>query len=452
MTASAPDRPGASAVAAGVSVLSDRTAARTVTWAAWLFGLLILVQRFSVPGMPVPMLLPVCLGWLVLAWRAGVAEIDVRRLRFWALAVGVTGAVMLVQTALHPQPVISVTSWALIHVVWLPAVMRFVDRRPSTFVALLHRVVAICVALSVACVFMIAIQFAGVPYQDYLEAAIPETFLEQGFTIASPITFGSPIYRANAWIGLEPSTVSYQIGIGILAAILVRSRMRWFLVMVAGIFATVGASGFVLIGLGVVALLAFPARRSLLRVVAPVVVGGSIALATPVGQILQERGENASDDQSAFLRAVQPYTELWPRWSDDLTTALLGGGAGSSQRIVDVTIEQGLVPLPAKIFFDYGLIAGLVLAAFLMFCYVDSLSPTLAFAFMVNLWTFQPGSNIPVFVLPVVLLVTMWAPRSTPRLEDLAFPPRPSRRVPRRRRTGVLPASAWAVPDAGRWR
>jgi hypothetical protein len=449
MTPTVPAVPGPSAVEAGVTVLSDRTAARTVSWAAWLFALLILVQRFSVPGMPVPMLLPVCLAWIVLAWRAGVAEIDLRRLQFWASAVAITGAVMLVQTALHPQPVISVTSWALIHVVWLPAVMRFVDRRPSTFVALLHRIVAICAVLSVACVFMIAVQFAGVPYQDYLAAVIPETFLEQGFTIASPITFGSPIYRANAWIGLEPSTVSYQIGIGILAAILVRARMRWFLVLVAGIFATVGASGFVLVGLGLLALLAFPARRSLLRILAPVVVGGSLALATPVGQILQARGENAGEDQSAFLRAVQPYTELWPQWSTDLTTALLGGGAGSSQRIVDVTIEQGLVPLPAKIFFDYGLIAGLVLAAFLMFCYVDSLSATIAFAFMANLWTVQPGSNIPVFVVPVVLLVTMWAPRSTPRLEDLPAPPAPPPRARRRHRTGLLPASAWAVLDGG---
>lgn len=453
MSAPAAAGPAASAVAAGVTALSGRTAARTVSWAAWLFALLILVQRFSVPAMPVPMLLPVCLTWVLLAWRAGVVEIDVRRLVFWSLAVAATGAAMLVQTGVHPQPVVSVTSWALIHVVWLPAVVRFVDRRPSTFVALLHRVVAICVALSVACVFMIGIQFAGVAYADYLEALVPETFLEQGFTIASPISFGSPIYRANAWIGLEPSTVSYQIGIGILAGILVRARMRWFLVMVAGIFATVGASGFVLIGLGVLALLAFPARRSLLRVIAPVVVGGGAALATPVGQILLARGENAGEDESASLRAVQPYTELWPHWSTDLTTALLGGGAGSSQRIVDVTIEQGLVPLPAKIFYDYGLIAGLVLAAFLLFCYVDSLSPTLAFAFMVNLWTFQPGSNIPVFVVPVLLLVTMWAPRSTPRLEDHPAPPAPPPPVAaRRRRRGPLPASAWAVVGGGGWR
>jgi MFS family permease len=64
------------------------------------------------------------------------------------------------------------------------------------------------------------------------------------------------------------------------------------------------------------------------------------------------------------------------------------------------------------------LLFGVVVAAFMIFCYLDGLSAALAFTFFVNLWTIQPGSNIPVFVIPVVLLVTMWAPRSEPRIED----------------------------------
>lgn len=441
--------PGASAVAAGVSALSDRTATSTVRWVATMFALLILLQRFSVPGLPVPMLLPVFLGWLFLAWRAGVVEVDQRRLQLWVLAVAVTGAAMLVQTAVHPAPVVSINSWALIHVVWLPAVMKLVDRRPATLRSVLHVVVGICAVLAAACIAMMAVQLVGVPYRDVLEDVFPPTLLEQGFTIASPIQFGSPIYRANAWIGLEPSTVSYQLGIGVLAAILVRSRIRLLLLVVVGMFATVGASGFVLVGVGLLVILAFPARRLLPRIVAPVVAGGAVLLSTPIGQTLLARGENASEDESASLRAVQPYTELWPTWSADVTTALFGAGAGASQRVVDVSVARGLVPLPAKIFYDYGLVAGLMLAAFLLFCYADALSATFAFTFLVSLWTIQPGSNIPVFVIPVVLLVTMWAPRQAPRLEDLAtVPPAP----PPARRRRRPPSSARAEVDGGgRW-
>jgi hypothetical protein len=156
------------------------------------------------------------------------------------------------------------------------------------------------------------------------------------------------------------------------------------------------------------------------RILIPAVVLGVILLSTPFGQTMLERTDEASssEESSASLRAVQPYSELWPTWSTEPATAIIGGGAGSSQRLVDVSVLRGLVPLPGKIFYDYGLVFGGILALFFLFCYLDSLSAVFAFTFAVNLWTIQPGSNIPVFVIPVVLLVTMWAPRSEPRIED----------------------------------
>jgi hypothetical protein len=406
------------------AVLDARTAARTARWAGVLFVTLILIQRVSVPGLPVPMLLPVLLAWVALAWQAGVVEIDPRRLMFWCTAFGLGGLAMLVQTMAHPGPVISVSSWALLFVMWLPAVVRFVDRRRSTYEAVLRIVVRVAAVFATGCIVFVGIQLLGVPYRDVLADVVPAVLLEQGWTISSPLQFDSPIYRANAWVATEPSMASYQIGIGLLAGILVRARMWVLALLVVGMFTTVAGSGFLLVLIGVLVLLFLPGRRLLIRMVPSIAVAVVLLFSTPFGQNLLERTDEATGDRSssASLRAIQPYEELWPTWSTLPETALLGGGPGSSQRVVDVSVLRGLVPLPAKLFYDYGVIFGVVVAAFLIFCYVDGLSSVFALAFFLNLWTIQPGSNIAVFVIPVLLLVTWWAPRREPTMEQ--DPPR----------------------------
>lgn len=409
------------ATAAGM--MTPRTAAATVRWVTWLLVVMIMTQRLAVPGTVVPLLLPIVLAWATLALRAGVLELDLRRLAMWCTASAVTAFTMLLQTQIHPGPVISPMSWALIVVVWLPAVCRFVDRRASTYRQVLRRTAHVCAALAAACVFMLAIQLLGVPYRDIVADVVPAPFLQQSFTTTSPVEFGSPIYRANAWIGLEAASVSFEIGFGLLAAILVRCS-RWILVLlITGLCATVAGSGYLIVAVGLVAMLALPARRLLLPYLLPLGVVAAVLASTPFGQILITRAGGASEDRSASLRAVRPYLDLWPSWSSDLVTALIGGGAGSSQRLMDLGVFTALVPVPAKLFYDYGLIAGGVLAFFLIFCYLDSPSATLAFTFFVSLWTVQPGSNTAIFVVPVLMLVTFWAPRAGPRIEELSGAP-----------------------------
>lgn len=410
----ASDRPASAAAA--------RAAHRTVVWGAVLLVLTLLLQRFAVPGSGAPLLLPLALGWGFLALRVGVLEIDRRRFLLWCVTFCVTGAALLVQTALATAPVISLNSWALLLIVWLPAVARFRDRRQATYQRFLAAVTWIYTVLAAVCIVQMVMQLAGTPYVDYLKPLIPQALTMVGFNITSPVEYGSSIYRANGWIGLEASITSYQLGIGVLTAILAR-QARWKVaVLVIGLFCTVAGSGFLLALVGFAALLVTPARRLLVKPLIPMAVIGGALVSTPYGQLLLTRSSEAQEQgSSASQRAIEPYAELWPMWSTDLRTAVLGGGAGSSQRVIDVRPmgRDLLVPLPGKIFYDYGLVAGLVLALFLLYCYFDGPSLTIAFTMFVSMWTVQPGSNIPVFILPLLLLVTFWAPRSEPRLEDV---------------------------------
>lgn len=407
-------QPQAPAPPAAGPALDERTRRASVCWVGSLFAVLVLSQRFAAPGFPaVPVLLPLVAVWVGGGLVRGVVEVERRRAALWLLAAGVTGVAVVVQPALVDRPVVSPTSWALFMCTWAPFVVVLRDRRPGTFLAALRPVVTAGCALAAGCVVMTASQLAGLPYRDLLADVVPRPFLLQDFIITYPVFYGSPLYRANAWIGLEPSMVSAQLGLALVAALLTRRRAAPVVLLVCGLVAASAGSGLAIVAVAVLVMLLHPARGLLVRYVPAGAVAAVLFVAAPWGTSIVSRFTEASTDRSSTsLRATLPYEYLWPQWVSDPSWVLLGRGPGSSQRLVaDSGILGLLVPTPVKIFFDYGVLAGLVLAVFMAYCYVEGPSRAFAASLFVSLWVIQPGSTTMVIVLPVLLLVTAWAPR-----------------------------------------
>lgn len=408
----------------------------TVRWVGGLFVAIVLLQRFAVPGLPVAVVLPVLLVGGLWGVAAGLATFDRFRLTAWMLAAGAMAAVIGVQSLVLQDPRISFGSWALFVTTWAPFTLRLTDRRRSTYVATLRVVVGTTLCLAVVNIVMLTSQLAGLPYRDWLAELLPSNLLLQGFVITYPLTYGSEIYRGNAWIGLEPSIVSAQLGLGLVAAILVRARPATIVLLAAGTLSAASGSGVAILLVALLVILALPGRRVLRPYAWPAGIGLLVVLGTPIGQGLLARvPEVFVDNSSANLRAVLPYQYLWGRWSDSLDIVLLGGGPGSSQALVGDSGILGLqVPTPIKIFFDYGLLVGVVLAFFIIICYLGGPSRALAFSFFVSFWTLQPGTTTAVVVAPLLLLVTWWSPRDLPVMEmmrdrDLRARPRPAPRA-----------------------
>jgi hypothetical protein len=396
----------------------------------WLFVLDIVLQRLAIPGLPIALLLPVSIAWMLLALRRGVVEIDPRRTTWWFVACGATGLVILLQPLVTPGPSISIASWTLVLATALPFVLRARDRGLPVYRLMLERTGTVGCWLAVGCLVMTGSQLAGVAYRDVLADLLPRPLLLGDFAVTYPYSYGSTLFRANAWIGLEPSFTSFQLGIALLASVLIRRSMWQILLLVAGIGATAAGSGILLVAVGLIVLLLRPQRILLQRYVVPAAVVAVVVATTAFGQALLARSREFSDPQSSTsLRAILPYPVLWPRWIADAGTVLVGNGPGSSQVLVSSTGVDGLlVPTPAKIFFDYGLVGGAVLAAFLVSCYLRSPSASIATAVFVSLWTIQPGLATTALVLNAVIFVSLWAPRDGPRLEDqLRAPPAPRR-------------------------
>jgi hypothetical protein len=395
----------------------------TVWWIGGLFVACVLLQRFAVPGMPVALILPLILvgaGWGLVR---GLAELNRTRLVAWLLAAGATSMMLTFQSLVLQRELVSVGSWALFMTVWLPFTLQLVDRRLQTYVAVLRVVVIATSALAVGCVVMMLTQYAGLPYRDWLAEIVPSSWLLQDFVITYPITYASPIYRANAWIGLEPSMVSLQMGVGLVAALLVGSRPLTVAILVAGLIAATSGSGVAILLVALLVLLVTPARRRLRGYLAPAVVAVVLAVGSPMGQsILGRLGEGNSQQSSTSLRAFYPYEYLWPSWVSDLSGVLFGFGPGSSQKLVEESGVLGLlVPTPVKIFYEYGVLAGAVLAAMMLFCFIGGPSRAIAVTLAFSLWFLQPGSTTMLVLMPVLLLVSWWAPRPGARTLESMF-------------------------------
>lgn len=405
------------------AIHGPRASATPVVTARWVGGLFlccVLLQRFAVAD-GISILVPIVLAWVAAAVYFGVAEIDPRRLVLCATAIVFTGLGMLAQTAWVSNASISINSWALVLATYLPFVVRLVDRSRETYLLALGYIVRVGLGLAALCIVMMGSMLVGVRYTDLLANSFPSGFLLHNYSITYPIAWQSPIYKANGWIGLEPAVVSLQLGLTLIAGVLMGRKLRTVLVLALAMICTVAGSGILLFLVAFAVMLVQPRRNALRRCGPLLGVAVGILLATPFGQLFLGRvTEFDSPTASTSLRFGTAYVQLWGPWTVDGMTPLLGLGPGAAQRIVDGTGILGLLtPTPAKIVVEYGVIAGLALAVFLVSCYFGGPSRTLAIALFLSLWTVQASLSSTVLVSNVLILITLWSPRPGRPLDDL---------------------------------
>ena len=381
-----------------------------VPWMVGLFVASFVLQRISVPGISIPVTVPIALLWVGAALLWGVVTVDSRRLLLWLVASGVSGVLVLPQLMVLAQPLVSFNSWALWTVVWLPIVIRFRANTLSNYLRALRAVAHVGLGIAVLSIAFMALQLLGVPYHDWVADLIPSRFLVQDYVNTYPITYGSEIYKSNGWIALEPSFLSFALGVCLVSALVTRLRVTTILVLMAGLLSTVAGSGLALVGIYLVGLLATGRLAGLRRYALPaglLIVGFGFST---LGQSLFGRiSEVAVPRSSTSLRAIEPYVQLWPYWISDPIGVLIGQGAGSSARVVGgLSIDGLLVPSVAKVLFDYGLIGGSGLLAVMVVTYLRSPEPVFAFSIAVSMFVLQSASQP--LVIVGVLMFAFWAP------------------------------------------
>ncbi|SNV25473.1 Uncharacterised protein [Dermatophilus congolensis] len=381
-----------------------------VWWIGVLFVANFFLMRLSVPGIDISLSVPLTIVWLGLAWRCHVIVVEPRRFLLWVAAGGVAALVTFPQILFVPAPYVSVNSWLLWMVTWLPAAFMMADRSRGTFERALRAVKNIGLGLASISVLFMVVQATPIGYRDFIGESLPSNLVVSGFNTSYPLFYEANIYKSNGWFALEPSFMSFILGLCILAALLIRARIWEVMVLSVGMLVTAAGSGMFVALIGVVVMLWQRQWPLLRRYLIPGLVLAAVAAPTTIGKTILDRlSEGSSENSSTALRTFEPYLYLFPKWVSDWGIVLFGGGPGSSRYVVDASGVNGLlVPTVGKVFFDYGLIAGALLAVIIVVSYVKATEPAIGMSVLVSMLVLQPPAQ-PLMV-PAFLLSTLWAP------------------------------------------
>ncbi len=390
------------------------TGKRQARWVVVAFVGTFLFQRLAVPGLPISLTVPLLLLWAATALARGVVELDMTKTIWWLLPAGVSCLLIVAQIGLVTLPLISINSWLLWIVTWLPMVFRFTDRSPEAHQTTLRAVAWAGAWLSGLAVLFILLQVLGVAYRDLLADFLPPSLLLDGFVITYPIAWQSPIYKANAWLALEPSFLSFMLGVAAVSALASRRHPVLVVWIAVGLLCTTAGSGMAVVAVYVVAAFLRGHGRHLIRYVAVSIPLAIVAALTTLGDSVLDRLSEASDPRSSTaLRMIEPYVHLLPQWLADPARMFVGGGPGSSQRVVDdLGILGLLVPTPAKMLYDYGLIGGALMLIMILLAYLRSPQPEFAFALAFSMLTLQ-GAAQPLVAMTLIM-ITLFAPVQRP--------------------------------------
>jgi hypothetical protein len=363
---------GASASArdsAIVALLRRRRPAEPVGWLYLLVVVLIVFQRFVVPGTVVSIALPVAFLVVGMLCIRGHIVADRTSTVLYAAAVGACCTASLVASWTGLK--LSLSSLALLAVIYVPCCFRLspgLRRRFPDVLALFQSLMLIAAAV---CVGQWVAQMAGWQFEDLLGGLPPQMLASTTeFNLSYPLYYGSSIYKSNGVVFLEPSFASQFLAIAIIVHIVIGGP-RWRLVLLgAGLLATFSGTGIMLLAAGLAVLLVRRGTRWAARAAIGVVVAVVVVAVTPAGSLLAARtDETSSTGSSANARFVAPYEQVFAAVSTDLPALLVGRGAGSVTRDVEFFNPLGVYanyPTAPKLLGEYGLPATIIFLVFLL--------------------------------------------------------------------------------------
>ncbi|MFC3686818.1 hypothetical protein [Aquipuribacter hungaricus] len=336
-----------------------------------LLLVVVLTQRLALPlgATQVPLTLVLCLALLAVGAVTGRLVLDRTRTRLYVAAMSTL--VLLTVVALLRGLSPSLTSLVLLLLLYAVVAVRPARLDRAAVDRLLDAYTTLMVVVALVCLAQSATQYAGVPYRDWLSVVVPSELLVQGYNTGDPLSYGSDIVRVNGVLFLEPSFVSYFLGLaGVVALHRGRSTVVVALLLL-GLVPTLAGNGVVTLVLGVAVLAAGPARRRLLVLVVPVLLAVVVAAVTPVGErFLTRLTEVGNEGSSLSLRLVEPYERLLPSWALDPAAVLLGYGAGAGTDATAAGTAGLLSPALPKLLLEYGGPGTVVFLLFLLWSLV----------------------------------------------------------------------------------
>ena len=384
-------------------VVRPRTPRHAAPWAGGslvvLLVLVVLLQRLLIPPGAAPVALVVLLVHVVAALLLLTGRLALDRARTELFGLAALLVLVVSAGAAVTGGSLSVTSLGLLLVLWAPWVLRLPPGHQHVHRRVARAFVRLMVALALVGVAQLGLQLLGLwRYRDYLGTWVPG-LIQDGFNTSIPIFFGSPVYKANAFVFLEPSNFSQYCALGILVGLVLREPAWKLLVLGLGLGSAVSGTGIVLLLVGAVLVVLRDPRALRPSVLAASALGVVALLLSPVFPLLLDRvDEPAQTGSSGYLRFVQPFTEVAAGLQDAPVRYVLGAGAGAVQRVLesgkgDTEGQAVLYSVIPKAVFEYGVVAGGVFVLFIALAVLDR-APWAVVPGAVLFWVLFLGGNL----------------------------------------------------------
>ena len=294
---------------------------------------LVFLQRFTLPVMSLPLILPIVLVVSVVMTARRLLVTD--HMSTLVLSVGL-GAALLSATAnqvLLQRPV-SNNSLLLLLLIYAPFALKLHPGvATSAYRRSLHFFSSCMVAASLLVLGFYLAQLAGWSYQDLIAAHVPSSMLLPDYNTSYPIAYGASLYKSNGFVFLEPSFASQFLALAVLVQLRLGLRHRRIVLFVAALLATVSGTGLLLLGVGLFVFALRHGARGLLIVAVLGVVAAALLSLTPLQTYTLGRStEVGSANTSGNARFVAPYRQVGDAFQRDRSTFLIGQGPGSTSR------------------------------------------------------------------------------------------------------------------------
>lgn len=203
-----------------------------------------------------------------------------------------------------------------------------------------------------------------------LETFVPLPFkFGEIYNVIIPLTYGSPIFKSNGIIFLEPSFFSQFLALAFILELSGRQRASRLGLLAGGLLVAYSGTGLLLIALFLPYLML---RRGnlylLLFAIAGVIILAFSATALNLDTFLGRVGEFNSPESSGFARFVSPFY-LFRDFMETPSAFLLGLGPGSIDEVMKQASYRGYVshdPTWIKAVLEYGVVAGLLLLGYVV--------------------------------------------------------------------------------------
>ncbi|HWK75571.1 MAG TPA: hypothetical protein VNQ81_14935 [Povalibacter sp.] len=361
------------------------------------------LSKFSPPlggAMPgLSMVLPVCFAAVVVGVLSSRMQLASNRLAWFLAMLSVLGLIQVWRGDMF-----SLTSVLMMGVLGLSYVP--VAREGVTSADAVRFFCNLSVLIALLGILQFLLQFAvGRDAAFPIETWVPEAFRTHGYNNMTPLYWGSPIYKANGIVMVEPSTFSQLCALGLIAELSSRERLWRLLAYAGALVVSYSGTGLLILAVTLPLFVIIYARWDLL--IKGLLLFAVLAIFSEplhLQVILNRAGEFNSSGSSAFERFVGWQNLFAEKLWTSPSRALLGYGAGSYFEAAS-GYDAGEMA-HAKIIFEFGVVGALLYFGFVFYCLFRSTAP-LILRIAVGVAYFMNGAYSPT-VTGVATSLLLW--------------------------------------------